>query len=241
MRRVRPAERSGTRRAAGAPNRRRAIAHQTSRCWSCGTADGDHEKTPLPQLRAQGVGNTGCRRSDEDPIIGCKLLPTHASRRRAAARRCRRRARRGAAARARSSVGNALDAEHPLDQPREQRGLVAAAGADLEHAMLRLELRELEHARRRCRAGRSSDPRRWAARDRRRRAARTPGSTNTVARHRGHRVEHARVADAARDELLLDHAPPRGRVTVGRSDRGRRLAVTSRGSTTPSRSSARRR
>ena len=40
-----------------------------------GAADGNHENTPLSELSLEGLGDTGCRRSDEDPIIGGEVLP----------------------------------------------------------------------------------------------------------------------------------------------------------------------
>ena len=114
------------------------------------------------------------------------------------------------APRLRDQRADALDRVHGLRELREDRGLVAAAGADLEHAVeLAAVARELGHAR--------DDPGlrdRLPAADRQRRvlvgADRERLVDEDVARHRVHRGQHDLVADALLAQAL-DHARARAR------------------------------
>ena len=98
----------------------------------------------------------------------------------------------------------ALDAEHRRAEPAEDRGRVARPGADLEHVLAALERERL--------ADRRDHPRlrdRLLFLDRQRPVlvgvlANRPGD-EALARHRGHRREHALVGDPAVAQLLGDH------------------------------------
>ena len=77
-----------------------------------------------------------------------------------------------------AQLGVALDRPHVVCEEREQRGVVAGAGADVEHAVLRGTARAARASARRPVAARSSARRRSAARRSRRPAgARAPGRT----------------------------------------------------------------
>src|SRR5690606_35670543 len=83
------------------------------------------------------------------------------------------------------------------------------AGADLEHAVVRFDLGGLRHQRH------DVGLRDGLARADRQRAVLVgeilhAGADETLARHRAHRGQHARVADAAPGQVHLDHAFPRG-------------------------------
>ena len=119
--------------------------------------------------------------------------------------RASRRAPPASAARARSS--------RRAREPREDRGLVARAGADLEHAVAGLEPQVLRHDSRRCRAARSSAPRRSGAGRRRRRGRAASGGTKRWRGTSRSAAEHARVADAARLDLRRAPSHRRGRAS----------------------------
>ena len=108
-----------------------------------------------------------------------------------------------------------LDRVHLLDQPREDRRLIARTRADLVDPIGRLGVEHLGHE---GDVVRGSDRLAFADRDRFVVIGLSLGlgRQEAVARHGPERVEHARVLDAALDQVPLDHpvAGRRGRVVA---------------------------
>src|SRR5262249_50857167 len=106
-----------------------------------------------------------------------------------------------------AELGNALDADDAPSEPRQHRGGVARAGADLEHGLRAAELERL--------ADRCDDPRlgdRLLRADRERRvvvgAPPPPLGHEVLAGDLPHRTEDALVGDAPPAELALHHRGP---------------------------------
>ncbi len=124
-----------------------------------------------------------------------------------------------------AEVRMALDRVDPGGQQAQHCARIAGASADLEHAVGRADARAFGHQR--DDVGLRD---RLAGADRQRPigvgVAPQGGGDELLARHAPHRVEHARVGDAARFELALDHAgAPMGLV----EGRGIRIVWVHRG------------
>ena len=109
-------------------------------------------------------------------------------------------------ARRREQRRNALDREDLRDEMREQHGLIARAGADLEHALAALEREDLEVPRMDARL-RDGLP----AADRKRRilvrAMAHAGGHERVPRRQVERTQHGEIADALLAQQLDEPAP----------------------------------
>ena len=147
-------------------------------------------------------------------------------------------------------LGHALDRVHLAGELGEHGRLVARAGADVEHALAALQRERLadpgDHVGLRDRLARADRQRRVLVR-----APALLGRDEELARHLGHRREHALVHDVAAAELLVHHpaagyrrrfmpraerrriaaAAPRrsGRARAGRRRRCSRLGVDADG------------
>src|SRR6266481_1591086 len=99
---------------------------------------------------------------------------------------------------------DALHRAHPLGQLRQHRGLVPAAGAHLQNLLPPAELQQLRHA-----ADDEGLRDRLPLPDRQRVVPVRPIAERLVhehvARQPSHHLDHPRVSDPARDQLLLHH------------------------------------
>ena len=182
------------RSSAAVPSARFSTTHRS--CTPCGAPSGSTRRPPTRSWSHERRRHVGRRSGDEDGVVGRAAWPAGV----AVAdvqRHVVRPERRQALAGGRRQRLDNLHAVHAARQPREHGGLVAAAGADLEHVVVRAERGELGHE---CDDERLGDGLPVADRQR-------PvvvggvvelGRHEAVPRHDPHRVEHsvARPCDA---------------------------------------------
>ncbi len=192
----------------------------TSSSWSARSPTGTAIRPPGRDLLGQRAGDAGGGGGDEDAVEGRGLGPAQGAVADAVLHVGE--AERGEAARgARRQLRNALDGVDAADEVREDRGLVAGPGPDLEHPVGVPRLERGGHQRDHERLG---DGLPAAHRQRRVVVGRVGerGRHEPVAGNRGHGGEHARLAHAAAGDLHGDHAPPLGAARVNAHGTARR-------------------
>ena len=230
-------------------------AASTSR-WSP-SSTGPTSRPPARELvRQRGAGRAARRRGDVDRVEGRVLGQPARAVADDAASRSRRPPPRGRARPARDSAGVALDAPHVRGEPGEQRGVVARAGADVEHPLAAVELEQLAHARDHERLGdrlaradrqrrRCPTPRRRSARGTKRsrgtariasstRSSATCGRSCSSSRSRGSSLDGAYATVAPAAAQLVEGALGVARLDVDAADRRCCRRVTAK----PSRSAS---
>ena len=153
-----------------------------------------------------GGGSPSAGGGDRDAAEGRAIGRALASRRPRAPRRCRSRARRALGGARRPRLAKRSIVTTSRAEPRQHGRRRSPSRCPPRAPSRRRAARAAAPCRPRSRAGRSSAPRRCAARRRGRRGGAGSSGTKRLARHLGHRRQHALVVDPAPAQLALHHA-----------------------------------